>query len=208
LPPDYLAEVRQFADDQRVAVHLDGARIFNAAVGSGISVADIARHADSVQFCLSKGLGAPIGSLVAGSTEFIQRVRRIRKMLGGGMRQAGIIAAPGIPAIRNAARLIDDHRMAARFGRALAGIEGIELCAEVQTNIVLFRVVDDRHGCQDFIAEAWSAGLAVSEFGHGRLRAVFHSGVTEADVDAAVRIVRHVIGADRLVTAAVRARES
>ncbi|MFE2752891.1 GntG family PLP-dependent aldolase [Actinosynnema sp. NPDC059335] len=192
LPPGYLAEVRRFADERGVAVHLDGARVFNAAVASGVPVARIAEHVDSVQFCLSKGLGAPIGSIVAGPAEFITAVRRLRKLLGGGMRQAGVIAAAGILAITNAHRLAEDHANARRLAEGLAGVDGVEVDpAQVQTNIVMFRV----HGFswQAFVAAAAAEGLAVGELGHGRIRAVTHSGVTEADVDRAVAVVRAVV---------------
>ncbi|MFT7837044.1 low-specificity L-threonine aldolase [Saccharothrix sp. BKS2] len=194
LPPDYLARVRRFADERGVAVHLDGARVFNAAVASGVPVARIAEHADSVQFCLSKGLGAPIGSIVAGSAEFITGVRRLRKMLGGGMRQAGVIAAAGILAITAADRLAEDHANARRLAEGLADVDGVEVDpAAVQTNIVMFRVTDPRFTWRSFVAAAAAEGLAVGELGHGRIRAVTHSGVSTADVDRAVVVVRDVV---------------
>lgn len=143
LPSEYLAEVRAFADGHGLPVHMDGARIFNAAVAAGTPVSEITRYADSVQFCLSKGLSAPIGSIVAGSAEFIRGVRRVRKMLGGGMRQAGIIAAAGLVALEETDRLAEDHANARLLAEGLAGVAGIELDpAVVQTNIVMFRVTD------------------------------------------------------------------
>ncbi|WP_367127899.1 low-specificity L-threonine aldolase [Saccharothrix sp. HUAS TT1] len=195
LPLDYLARVRRFADERGVAVHLDGARVFNAAVASDVPVARIAEHVDSVQFCLSKGLGAPIGSIVVGSAEFITRARRLRKMLGGGMRQAGVIAAAGILAITAADRLAEDHANARRLAEGLAEVDGVEVDpAAVQTNIVMFRVTDRRFTWQSFVASAAAEGLAVGELGHGRIRAVTHSGVSAADVDRAVAVVRDVVG--------------
>ncbi|MEU5781882.1 GntG family PLP-dependent aldolase [Micromonospora lupini] len=194
LPLAYLAEVRRFADERGVPVHLDGARIFNAAVGSGVDVAEIARHADSVQFCLSKGLGAPIGSMVVGDADLIERVRRVRKMLGGGMRQAGIIAAAGILAIREHGRLAEDHANARRLAEGLATIDGIEVDpASVQTNIVMFRVPEHRLTRAQFLAEAHAAGVALAELGHGRVRAVTHSGVAGADVDRALTVIDAVL---------------
>lgn len=190
----YLADVRRFADERGLPVHLDGARIFNAAVASGLPVAEIAGYADSVQFCLSKGLSAPIGSIVVGRTAFIDRVRRIRKMLGGGMRQAGVIAAAGIVGINSASRLVEDHANARRLASGLAELAGVEIePAAVQTNIVMFRITDDRFTWQTFVDSARVQGLAVAEAGHGRIRAVTHSGVDEKDIDRAVSIIRDVL---------------
>lgn len=194
LSMDYQREVRAFADEHGVAVHVDGARIFNAAVALGKPAAELVRYADSVQFCLSKGLSAPIGSMVAGDTEFIRRVRRVRKMLGGGMRQAGFLAAAGLVALDGIGRLADDHDNALRLAKGLADTDGIEADpAAVQTNIVMFRVTAPGFTWQTFADAAGRLGLAVAELGHGRLRAVTHSGVTSADIDAAVAIVRRVL---------------
>jgi threonine aldolase len=194
LSMDYQREVRAFADERGIAVHMDGARIFNAAAALGRPVAELVRYADSVQFCLSKGLSAPIGSMVAGSTEFIRGVRRVRKMLGGGMRQAGFIAAAGIVALDHVDRLAEDHDNALRLAKGLAGLDGVETDpAAVQTNIVMFRVTAPGFSWQTFADAAGRRGLAIAELGHGRLRAVTHSGVTAADVDAAVAIVGRVL---------------
>nr|WP_042178672.1 GntG family PLP-dependent aldolase [Kibdelosporangium sp. MJ126-NF4]CEL13330.1 Low-specificity L-threonine aldolase [Kibdelosporangium sp. MJ126-NF4]CTQ99021.1 Low-specificity L-threonine aldolase (EC 4.1.2.48) [Kibdelosporangium sp. MJ126-NF4] len=194
LPLDYLDEVRRFADERGVPVHLDGARIFNAAVALGIPASRIAESADSVQFCLSKGLGAPVGSIAAGAAAFIGSVRRIRKLLGGGMRQAGVIAAAGLVALGETSRLAEDHANARSLADGLARIPGVEIDpATVRTNIVLFRVTDPRFTPQSFIDSAWSRGVALTEFGHGRLRAVTHSGVSRQDIPTAVTVVRDLI---------------
>ncbi|MDK9496104.1 GntG family PLP-dependent aldolase [Streptomyces katrae] len=194
LPSSHLREVRDFADARGVAVHMDGARLFNAAVASATPPAEVARHADSVQFCLSKGLGAPIGSVVAGTAGFIDEVRRIRKMLGGGMRQAGVIAAAGIVALETHDRLADDHANAAHLAEGLAGLSGIEVDpAAVETNIVMFRVPEERLTRQAFIAAAAARGLALAELGHGRIRAVTHAGVGREDIDRALAVVRDVL---------------
>ncbi|GAB1516593.1 GntG family PLP-dependent aldolase [Actinophytocola sp. KF-1] len=191
---DYLRQVRDFADGKGLPVHLDGARVFNAAVASDVPVSAITRHVDSVQFCLSKGLGAPIGSVLAGSADFVLAARRVRKMLGGGMRQAGVVAAAGLLALTGTERLAVDHDNARRLADGLAECDGIELDPEaVRTNIVLFRITSDRLSWRDFIAAAARRGLGVSELGHGRLRAVTHSGVDRAQVDEAVRVVRAVL---------------
>ncbi|MDT0343935.1 low-specificity L-threonine aldolase [Streptomyces litchfieldiae] len=194
LPEEYIERLRRFADERRVALHLDGARVFNAAVASGVPVAQLVRHVDTLQFCLSKGLGAPVGSLAVGRADFVAEVRRVRKMLGGGMRQAGVLAAAGIVAVRNAGRLAEDHENAAALARGLAGIPGIEIDpGEVRTNICMFRVTDPRFTWQSFVASARELGLAVGELGHGRIRAVTHSGVTGHDIEAAVSIVAKVL---------------
>lgn len=194
LPDEYTGQVRRFADEHGLRVHLDGARLFNAAVASGSSPAHLARHADSVQFCLSKGLGAPIGSMLAGDGAFVGQARRIRKMLGGGMRQAGVIAAAGIVAIRNSPRLAEDHANARRLADGLAAIPGIRTDpAEVQTNICMFRVTDPRFTVDAFLASARDLGLSVALLGHGRVRAVTHLGIQARDVDDAVAIVAKVL---------------
>ncbi|MFI9123657.1 GntG family PLP-dependent aldolase [Streptomyces bikiniensis] len=194
LPQDYLREVREFADTRGIPVHMDGARIFNAAVGAGTPVAEIAQYADSVQFCLSKGLSAPIGSMVVGSAAFIATVRRLRKMLGGGMRQVGVVAAAGILAIDEAAGLAEDHRRARLLAEGMSRLEGIEVAlAEVQTNIVMFRVTDPRFTWKTFAAIAHEEGLAVAELGHGRLRAVLHRGLDDTDITKALDIIERIL---------------
>ncbi|MFQ5960113.1 MAG: GntG family PLP-dependent aldolase, partial [Candidatus Methylomirabilales bacterium] len=145
-PPALLQEIAEVAHHAGVGVHLDGARIFNAAVALGIPAAACARWADSVMFCLSKSLGAPIGSLVVGRHEFIDRARRFRKLLGGGMRQVGVVAAAGIVALETMAdRLGEDHENARVLAEGLARIEEIEIdLKRVQTNIVIFFVRDPK----------------------------------------------------------------
>jgi len=195
LPLDYLEAACGFAAARGLPIHLDGARLFNAAVALGVAAARIAACADSVQFCLSKGLGAPIGSVVAGDAAFIGRVRRVRKMLGGGMRQAGIIAAAGIVALeRMVDRLAEDHANARRLAEGLAAIAGVRLDpGVVETNIVMFRVIDDRFTWQSFVTAARRHGLHIGELGHGRIRAVTHCGVAAADIDRALEIIDQVL---------------
>ncbi len=174
---------------------MDGARIFNAAVASGNSPAQIADYADSLQFCLSKGLAAPIGSIVLGTTSYIDQVRRIRKMLGGGMRQAGIIAAAGIIAIEQMVeRLEEDHQNARRFAEGLTSIAGIEIdVSTVQTNIVIFRIVDERFNYKTFLTFSMQGGVSLGDFGHERIRAVLHYNITEKDVYRALEIISDVL---------------
>jgi len=192
LPQQYQAEAYAWAKAHGLNVHLDGARIFNAAVASGLAASEIAKHADSVQFCLSKGLSAPIGSIVAGTTDFVGRVRRIRKMLGGGMRQAGVIAAAGIVALDEMVdRLAVDHELARRLADGLKQMPAIEVEAEPQTNILLFRVHDLEWS--SFVDAVATAGVALMGFGHGRIRAVTHSGLSADDIDQALEIIAKVL---------------
>ncbi|WP_248583692.1 GntG family PLP-dependent aldolase [Nocardioides sp. InS609-2] len=195
LDPGYLDAVRRFADDRGVPLHMDGARIFHAEVASGVPAAEIAAFADSLQFCLSKALSAPIGSILAGDAEVVARARRLRKMLGGGMRQAGVVAAAGIVAMTSMIdRLAEDHALAADLAQRLADIDGIDIDAgSVVTNIVLFRVSAgdlDENAVVDLARES---GLAVGEFGHGRIRAVTHRGLRPADVRDAADILAGIV---------------
>jgi threonine aldolase len=201
LPLSYLDEVQSFAATRGLPVHLDGARIFNAACALGVPAAQIARYADSVEFCLSKGLSAPIGSMLAGTGRFIRGARRVRKMLGGGMRQAGIIAAAGIVALEQmVGRLAEDHANARRLGMGLAELPGLGIDpSRVQTNIVFFRVIDGRFTWLSFLDALKRRGVRMGELGHGRIRAVTHSGITNSDIDQAVAAVADVLraGPDR-----------
>lgn len=194
---DYLAEVRAFADAQSLPIHMDGARVFNAAVALGVPVATITRYADSVQFCLSKGLSAPIGSMIAGSQRLIDAVRRLRKMLGGGMRQAGMIAAPGITALETMVdRLADDHRRARQLATGLAALPGITLDLDrVQTNIILFEVTDPRYPWEHFLTTLEAQGVRMSELGYGRVRAVTHYGISDEDIEQTLSAVQHILQA-------------
>lgn len=141
LPLSYLEEAAAFAREYRLAMHLDGARVFNAAVRLGVPLREITKHFDSVSICLSKGLGAPVGSVLAGSAEFIRRAHRWRKVAGGGMRQAGILAAAGLYALEhNIDRLAADHARAQRLAEGLARLPGVEIVEPPQTNMVFVRV--------------------------------------------------------------------
>jgi threonine aldolase len=193
LSPEYFAEVAAIARRHGLPIHLDGARIFNAAVGARRPVTDWTEHVSSVQMCLSKGLSAPIGSMICGSAAFIDRARRMRKILGGGMRQAGVIAAPGIVALTEmVGRLDEDHRNARILAEGLASLEGVALdLPRVDTNIVVFRMPSVARA-EAFVAALEREGVLVSDFGGGRLRVVTHYGITEVDCQRAVDVIRRV----------------
>lgn len=191
LTPEYMAQVGSLARRHGLALHLDGARIFNAAVALGVSVRELTREADSVSFCLSKGLAAPVGSLVCGSKQFIAEARRTRKVLGGGMRQAGIIAAAGIVALDTMVdRLQEDHDNARRLAVGIAGIDGLSIDpARVQTNIVYFDLLRDKPYAEELAREAGRRGLRILSTGPNRLRAVTHYGISAEDIDHALSIL-------------------
>lgn len=184
IPLDVMAETRRVADRHGVPVHLDGARVFNAATHLGCDVREITRYADSVMCCLSKGLAAPVGSLLAGSRDFIARARRGRKLMGGGMRQAGVIAAPGIVALRQmSGRLAEDHANARALAARLAALPGVWLDeASVQINMVWFRLADsvDVTVLMDALADA---GVKANPPEDGWMRVVTHWQVSAADVE-------------------------
>lgn len=203
LPLKYMKELARLAHSYGCAVHLDGARIFNAAVASKTAVRTIAQYADSVQFCLSKGLAAPVGSLVAGRSEFVKKVREIRKWLGGTMRQAGVIAAPGVVALEEmTTRLAEDHANARRLAEGLARIPGIQIdLSTVQTNTVVFSIEAEHFDCEQFIQNARQHGINLSEFKYGRIRAVVHYGIAEKDIDEAVNRLADIMATEPLADA-------
>jgi threonine aldolase len=190
------------AHEGGVPLHVDGARFFNAAVALGIPPADLAGPADSVTFCLSKGLSCPAGSVVVGRRDFIGRARRARKLLGGGMRQSGVLAAAGLVALRDGdagmiTRLAEDHANARRLADRLAAVPGIRSPGDiaqpgpeddpldpgrVTTNFVLFRVAGDR---AVFLAAVEARGVRLDWYPHGQIRAATHNGITRDDVDRA-----------------------
>ena len=192
--PSYMAQVKAWASANDLQVHLDGARVFNAAVALGVDVTAITQHVDTVQFCLSKGLSAPIGSILAGSAPFIARARRIRKMLGGGMRQAGIIAAAGMVALNEmVGRLAEDHAHAQILAAGLASIPGIAIDpADVHTDIVVFQLTDGR-SASDFVSAMKHHGVLVGGFGPTSIRAVTHYGIDGNQIEHTLEAVRTVM---------------
>jgi threonine aldolase len=199
LPLDYMAKLRALTAEKGIPVHIDGARLFNAAVAQGVPAAEIARHGDSVGFCVSKGLSAPFGSVLCGSAAFIEKARAYRRMVGGGMRQAGVMAAAGVIALQTMVhRLADDHRRAKRLAEGLHAIDPqLSDPDEVESNIVM---IDVGHTTGD--AKAWMAALGVAGLQCGAwsaksLRMVTHRHIDDAAVEQALEIVRKVSGTFR-----------
>ena len=201
----YTRQVAEIAHARGVPLHIDGARFWNAVVAQGLRATDLADPADTVTFCLSKGLACPVGSIVVGTSDVIWRARRARKMVGGGMRQAGILAAAGLVALSDGPdgmieRLAEDHANARRLADALAGMDGIVSAGgtaqptpgpldpdRVRTNFVLFKVKRDRAA---FLAALRARGVAMTDYPHGQVRAVTHYGVTAADIETTISATR------------------
>lgn len=190
--PEEMDAICGAAHDLGLAVHVDGARIFNAAVALAVPAPALVRHADSVMFCVSKGLSAPVGSLLAGTTDFIDRARRFRKMVGGGMRQAGVIAAAGLVALRTMIdRLAEDHANARRLAEGLVGIRGLSVdLGCVRTNMVLLQVGEHLGTAGEFAAAMKREGVLVLPAGVQTLRLVTHRHITAQGVDRAVAAIQ------------------
>jgi len=199
ISPSQTEAVWKVAKKHGLAVHVDGARIFNAAIALNIDVKELTRHVDSVMFCLSKGLSCPIGSIVAGSQEFIEKARKWRQMLGGGMRQAGIIAAPGIIALEKMIdRLRDDHRNARILAEKLAKTEGISIKLEtVQTNIVIFDVRNLGVTPAYFIKKLGECGVKSMHANETRIRMVTHRGIERDDIKYTIESIDKVVNSIR-----------
>jgi len=213
----YTRQVAEIAHSRGVPLHIDGARFWNAVVAQGVRATDLADPADTVTFCLSKGLACPVGSVVVGTRDVIWRARRARKMVGGGMRQAGILAAAGLVALSDGPdgmieRLAEDHANARRLAEALAAMDGIVAAggqaqptpgpldpARVSTNFVLFKVERDRAA---FLAALRARGVAMTDYPHGQVRAATHHGVTSEDIDTAIDATRAALAETRFVPAA------
>ena len=186
LTADYTSAAAEIAHQHGLRVHLDGARIFNAAITLNIPASELAKDVDSVCFCLSKGLSAPVGSLLCGTREFIESARKWRKMIGGGMRQAGVIAAAGIVALQTmVARLTEDHDNARRLAKGLSNIPGVIVPHEIQTNIVNFEISLKVSG-SEFIQLMNARGVKVGYRGGNKCRAVTNRMVTTDDIDEAL----------------------
>ncbi len=198
LSVEYTRAVGELAKQHGLILHIDGARLFNAAVAQGVSAKDLAAPADSVTFCLSKALSAPVGSLLCGSQEFIHRALRVRKMLGGGMRQAGVLAAAGIVALEQMVdRLADDHRRAGELARNLSKIPGLAVDVENQrTNMVYFELNPDAPmEPEELPGRAKARGLLFNHVGGRRFRMVTHCWIDDESVKRAAQIISDVLAA-------------
>ena len=195
LDMDYMKAVGDVARRHGLKIHVDGARFFNAAVALGVPAAKLAAEADSVSFCLSKGLGAPVGSVVCGSQEFIAEARRARKVLGGGMRQAGVLAAAGIVALDEMVeRLADDHANARKLAQGLADMPGISIDpSQIHTNIVYFGVDRKDMTVEELAKRLGDDGARMLPVGPGRIRAVTHYHISSDDIDFVLGVAAKVL---------------
>lgn len=192
-PIDNLSAIKKITDHHHLYFHLDGARVWNASAATGIPVSTYAALFDTISCCLSKGLGAPVGSIIAGTKDFVSEAFRKRKAWGGGMRQAGVIAAAGLFALKNnRKRLVEDHQRAKKIATALTEISSVKIDIEdVQTNIILFEPT--KHSVADVIQKCKDEGLLVS-FGTKKLvRIVTHLDISDSDVDRAIAILRKIL---------------
>jgi len=194
-PLPKIERIRAVALARGIPMHLDGARLFNAAVATGVPAAEYARHFETVSFCLSKGLGAPVGSLIVSDRPTVDKLRRLRRLYGGGMRQAGILAAAGIYALEhNIPRLKEDHEHARRLANALKKIPTVSIQPDrVDTNIVLFDVMSPRRSPAEIVADLKKEGVLVNAVGGITFRAVTHLDVTSRDIEEAGQIFATVL---------------
>ena len=192
LTREYTETIAGIAHSRGAALHVDGARIFNAAACQGVPASELVKEADSLMFCFSKGLSCPVGSIICGDSEFIARARRVRNSLGGGMRQVGVLAAAGMVALDEMVeRLADDHANARRLADGLAGIPGILIDpARIHTNIVIFEVADGEP--VDFMRRLGERGVRASHTHGAKLRMVTHYGIEQQDIDDALNVVESV----------------
>jgi threonine aldolase len=194
-PYENVVAIGRWAREAGLAMHLDGARLWNAAVATGIAEAEWAKHFDTVSVCFSKGLGAPVGSALAGPKDMIKEARRHRKLFGGGMRQCGVIAAGALYALQhNRKRLLEDHASAQILADAIRGTESLSLWPkDVDTNIVIFRVGPALGSAAQFVAELKSAGVLALAIGPEQVRLVTHLDVSEAQCRQAARIIEQTV---------------
>ncbi len=196
---DYIRDLRALADKHGLYLHLDGARIWNAHIASGVPLDEYGKYFDTISVCLSKGMGAPVGSLMVSDKDKIKQGLKWRKILGGGMRQAGILAAAGIYALENNLQLIEyDHIRTKRFAKAIAEMDGVECNLDsVQTNMAVF-TLDKSINDQEFVSQCRSKGLLLSAIGGNKIRTVFHIQISDTMTDSAIDIIyetiKHFIG--------------
>ncbi len=198
---EQVEQLTTLAHSHGLMVHMDGARVFNAAIALGIPVNTLVRTADSIMFCLSKGLSTPVGSMVVGSRDFIQRAQRMRKLLGGGMRQAGVLAAAGIVALEQMVdRLEEDHETSKQLALGLADYPQIDINVDqVKTNMVMFSVRNSKHEpmgekeTMQFLSKVREHGVLMGHIGQGKIRAVTHHGINDNDITTALIGIRRAL---------------
>ncbi len=192
---DYMKDVWNLAKDYGLSVHLDGARVFNAALALGVDAKEICQYVDSVMFCLSKGLCAPIGSMVAGSRDFIEKARKNRKLMGGGMRQVGIVAACGIVALKEMTkRLAEDHENAKYLADKLEEIPGINVLRNhLSINMVFVTIDKSLHFPRNFDNLLFEKGIKVNGYRGEEIRFVTHHGITTEDIDFVVKSIKEIL---------------
>lgn len=196
VPLENMEAIYQVAKQNDIPVHLDGARLFNASVASTTPIKEFAKYTDSVQFCLSKGLGAPVGSIIAGSSDFISHARKWRKRLGGGLRQVGVLAAPGIIALEeNIVRLQNDHANAKHLAEGLQAIEGLTIKNSVDTNIILVDISDCGLSTEAFVHQLKNHDILTGAFGPNTIRFVTNNGICEEDIGTVVAKVKKIVKA-------------
>ena len=193
-PVETIEKIRSFCSSRSIALHLDGARLWNASVASGTSLKEYGRNVDSVSVCFSKGLGAPVGSAIAGSKEFIDHARRYRKMFGGGMRQAGVLAAAALVAVKeNVGRLKEDHEKAKKLADGLAEVKSLRIDpGTVQTNIVIADCSQTGRTVQELLELLKKEGVMLTPAGTESIRAVTHMDVTMRQIEQALSIIQRV----------------
>lgn len=195
VPLEAMEEIYELGRKYSLPIHLDGARVFNASTALGCDVRDITKYCDSIMFCLSKGLCAPVGSILAGSKDFIDKARRYRKMLGGGMRQAGILAAAGIIALTDMIqRLSEDHENAKLLAKGLKYIEGIHISMDtVQSNIVMVDISSPKYSSYSLVDKLKEKGILASDINSSRIRFVTHKYISKDDIEHTISVFKEIL---------------
>lgn len=190
LPMEYLRQVREIADEFHIPVHMDGARVFNAAVSLGVDVSEIAAETDSLQFCLSKGLGAPVGSMLVGSADFIKTARKKRKMLGGGLRQAGVIAAPALYALKHRiTRLQEDHDHAKKLASVIETHTDLQIRHTIETNILVADTDLSERTAAEWVELLEKEGIRIIQYKAEALRFTTNVDVSADDIDRVIHVL-------------------
>lgn len=195
IPLENLKAIKAIGEKHNIPVHMDGARIFNAAVSSGVDVKEIASCADTIMFCLSKGLAAPVGSMLVGNKKFIEKARKNRKLLGGGMRQVGILAAAGIIALEKMTlRLNEDHENAKYLADELSKIPGISVCFDkLDIDMAFFEISEDIISSKKFVEKLFEKNIKINGIDNGEYRFVTHVGITRSDIDYVIKCIKDII---------------